>query len=108
MSAGTIIFILIVSAALLFVFRAGVIAIMSALDRLTASVTAATAALAAATAGTKPSTPTDEAALNTLADSLDQAVAGYNAAVAAGETQGEDDSGNDAGSGTGNPLAPNA
>jgi hypothetical protein len=105
MSAGSIIVILIVSAALLFVFRAGVIAIMSALDRLTASVTAATTALAAATAsvGTGTTSPTDDAALNALANSLDSAVDAYHAAVTSGGAQAD---GSDQGSGGDNALAP--
>jgi len=109
MSAGTIFVIFGVIAALLF-FRAGAIAIMPALDRLTASVSAATTALAAATAaaGSGTGAPSDDAALNALADSLDSAVSAYNAATAPkGDDTAVATEGNDSIEGSGgNPLAP--
>lgn len=74
MSAGPIV-IIIVSAALLFAFRAGVRKMSAALDRLTDSVAAATAAL-----GDAAKAPVPDAALNQLAESLDDAVSNYRAA----------------------------
>jgi hypothetical protein len=108
MSAGIIISI-IVSLALLFAIRRAGVIVMSALDRLTASVSDATVALTDAAHRANAGNPTeaDAAALGSLADALDAAVNVYRTATAPKSDPAPEQGVSDT-SGSGNPLDPAA